>query len=47
VIRMFHQALEPRGLFLTERTQKMPQEAMDWFQPAAPDAPLFRKVDVN
>jgi chemotaxis protein methyltransferase CheR len=47
VIRMFHKALEPMGLLLMERTQKMPHKALDWFEPVAPDAPLFRKLEVN
>jgi chemotaxis protein methyltransferase CheR len=45
VIRMFHKALEPGGYFVTERTQKMPEEATCLFKQAAADAPLFQKID--
>jgi chemotaxis protein methyltransferase CheR len=46
VIRMFHQALEPKGLFITEHTQKMPLEAAGFFEQVGSDAQLFRKIDV-
>jgi chemotaxis protein methyltransferase CheR len=45
VIRMFHKALEPGGYFVTERTQKMPEEAACLFRQAVSDAPLFQRID--
>lgn len=45
VLRMFHRALAPGGLFATERTQEMPQELDSLFQRVIPDAPLFRKLE--
>lgn len=44
VIRMFHQALAPRGFLATEQTQKIPGEVERLFQPITGDAQLFRKV---
>jgi chemotaxis protein methyltransferase CheR len=44
VISMFHDCLEPGGLFVTERTQKMPSEAAHLFEPVQPDAPVYRKA---
>jgi chemotaxis protein methyltransferase CheR len=45
VLRMFHRALAPGGLFATEQTQEMPQELAALFQRVIPDKPLFRKVE--
>jgi chemotaxis protein methyltransferase CheR len=44
VIRMFHKALEPNGLFVTERTQKMPEEISMLFTQVDSNVPVFRKV---
>ncbi len=44
VIRMFHQALAPGGFFATEQTQKLPPEMAPYFEQAAGDAQIFRKV---
>jgi chemotaxis protein methyltransferase CheR len=45
VLRMFHRALGPGGLFATEQTQEMPPEVASLFQRVLPDVPLFRKVE--
>jgi chemotaxis protein methyltransferase CheR len=45
VLRMFHRALAPAGLFATEHTQEMPLELASLFQRAAPDGQVFRKVE--
>ena len=45
VLRMFHRALAPGGLFATEQTQDMPQELVSLFQRVIPDSPLFRKIE--
>jgi chemotaxis protein methyltransferase CheR len=45
VLRMFHRALVPGGLFATEQTQKMPAEVAPLFEQLVPDAQLFRKVE--
>jgi chemotaxis protein methyltransferase CheR len=45
VIRMFHRALEPDGLFVTERTQKMPSEAAGFFRQVSPEVPVYRKYE--
>ncbi len=44
VITMFHQALEDGGFFVTEQTQKIPQELEGLFEPVVSNAQLFRKV---
>ncbi|MBW1960219.1 MAG: chemotaxis protein CheR [Deltaproteobacteria bacterium] len=44
VIRMFHGALREAGFFVTEQTQKMPQELSHLFKPVVPNAQVFRKV---
>ncbi|MDR3592533.1 MAG: CheR family methyltransferase [Negativicutes bacterium] len=44
VIKMFHEALAPGGLFATEQTQMMPEEAVDLFEQIADSAQLFRKI---
>ncbi len=46
VLRMFHRALAPGGLFATEQTQEMPPEAAPLFQRLIPDGQLFRKGEV-
>lgn len=46
VIKMFHGALAPNGLFATEQTQKMPEEVAHLFEQVTPDAQLFRKIEV-
>jgi len=45
VLRMFHRALAPGGLFATELTQEMPPELAPLFQRAIPDGQVFRKVE--
>jgi len=45
VIRMFHRALAPGGLFATEQTQEMPPELGPLFQRVISDGQLFRKVE--
>ena len=45
VLRMFHRALGPGGLFATEQTQEMPPELSSLFQRVIPDGQLFRKVE--
>ena len=45
VVRMFHRALVPGGLFATEQTQKMPADVTPLFEQLVPDAQLFRKVE--
>ena len=45
VLRMFHRALAPGGLFASELTQEMPLELAPLFQRAIPDGPVFRKVE--
>ena len=44
VLRMFHRALTPGGLFATEQTQEMPRELDSLFQRVIPDGQLYRKV---
>jgi len=46
VLKMFHRALAPGGLFATEQTQEMPAELAPLFARVSPDAPLYRKVEV-
>jgi len=45
VLRMFHRALAPGGLFATEQTQDMPPELAPLFQRLIADGQLFRKVE--
>jgi chemotaxis protein methyltransferase CheR len=45
VLRMFHRALAPGGLFATEQTQDMPSEVAPLFERMISDGQLFRKVD--
>jgi chemotaxis protein methyltransferase CheR len=45
VLRMFHRALAPGGLFATEQTQEMPPEVSPLFQRVLPDVPLYRKLE--
>lgn len=46
VIRMFHQALEKDGIFVTEHTQKMPEELSGHFTQLVADGQVYRKVEV-
>jgi chemotaxis protein methyltransferase CheR len=46
VIRMFHGALEPGGLLVTEHTQKMPSELSGHFTQIVADGQVFRRVEV-
>ncbi len=43
VLKMFHRALAPGGLFASELTQEMPPELAPLFERAIPDAQVFRK----
>jgi chemotaxis protein methyltransferase CheR len=45
VLKMFHRALTPGGLFATERTQEMPADLVPLFQRVVPDSQIFRKVE--
>lgn len=45
VIRMFHKALEAGGIFVTEHTQKMPEEVSHLFEQLVSDGQVFRKVE--
>lgn len=47
VLRMFHEALSPGGLLVTEQTQKMPAELAGSFERLASDGQLYRKVDAD
>lgn len=47
VIHMFHDALEDGGFFVTEQTQKLPQEVEGLFEPVVSNAQLFRKVTIT
>jgi chemotaxis protein methyltransferase CheR len=46
VIKMFHSALASGGYFVTEQTQKMPEELSHMFKPIVPNAQIYQKVDV-
>jgi chemotaxis protein methyltransferase CheR len=45
VLKMFHRALAPGGLFASELTQEMPPELAPLFQRAIPDGQIFRKLE--
>ena len=47
VLRMFHRALAPGGLFATEQTQDMPPELAPLYQRLIADGQLFRKVEAG
>jgi chemotaxis protein methyltransferase CheR len=47
VLRMFHRALAPGGLFATEQTQEMPTEIAPLFERVISDGQLFRKVEAG
>jgi chemotaxis protein methyltransferase CheR len=44
VIRMFHKALEPGGIFITEHTQKLPEELSPLFEQLVSDRQVYRKI---
>ena len=44
VLKMFHRALAPGGLFASELTQEMPPELAPLIERAIPDVQVFRKV---
>jgi chemotaxis protein methyltransferase CheR len=46
VIRMFHGALEPKGMLVMEHTQKMPSELTGHFVQIVADGQVFRKIEV-
>ncbi|MBW1705098.1 MAG: chemotaxis protein CheR [Deltaproteobacteria bacterium] len=43
VIKMFHKSLIPGGFFVTEQTQKMPEETARLFKHMIPNVQLFQK----
>jgi chemotaxis protein methyltransferase CheR len=45
VLRMFHRALAPGGLFASEHTQDMPRELDSLFERVIPNVQLFRKLE--
>jgi chemotaxis protein methyltransferase CheR len=45
VLRMFHRALAPGGLFACEHTQEMPAELAPRFERVAADGQVFRKLE--
>jgi chemotaxis protein methyltransferase CheR len=45
VLRMFHRALAPGGLFASEHTQEMPRELDSLFERVLPNVQLFRKLE--
>ena len=47
VIRMFHKALEVGGIFVTEHTQKMPEELSSHFEQLVSDGQVFRKLEAS
>ena len=47
VIRMFYESLEPGGIFVTEHTQKMPEELAPLFEQLVSDGQVFRKVEAK
>ncbi len=44
VIKMFHASLAPGGYFMSEQTQKMPDEISHLFIKVADDAQLYKKI---
>ncbi len=44
VITMFHETLDEGGYFVTEQTQKMPEELKGLFEPVVSNAQIFRKI---
>ncbi len=47
VLKMFHRALAPGGLFASKLTQEMPPELALLFQRAIPDVQVYRKVEAG
>lgn len=45
VLQMFHQALQPGGMLVMERTQKLPETLASHFRQVAPYDQLFCKLD--
>lgn len=44
VIKMFHKSLAPGGYFMSEQTQKLPDELAHMFTKVADDAQLYKKI---
>ena len=44
VIKMFHRSLAPGGYFMSEQTQKLPEELSHLFTKVADDAQLYKKI---
>jgi chemotaxis protein methyltransferase CheR len=47
VIKMYHDVLVPGGFFVTEHTQKLPDEVAGLFEKVVSHGQLFRKVEVG
>ena len=47
VFKVFHDALEPQGLLVTEQTQKLPPEVGHLFSQVTPQCQLFCKTEVG
>lgn len=47
VLKVFHRALTPGGIFACENTQKMPQALAGKFEQVVPDAQVFRKISTG
>ncbi len=47
VMKMFHSALLPNGLFVTEQTQPMPDEINHLFEKITTDAQVYRKIQAD
>jgi chemotaxis protein methyltransferase CheR len=45
VIKMFHKSLAPGGFFITERTQKLPDEINNLFERVTSDEQLYKKIN--
>lgn len=45
VIKMFHDNLIDGGFFVSEQTQKMPEELGEYFEQVVPNAQIYRKVN--
>jgi chemotaxis protein methyltransferase CheR len=44
VIKMFHRVLDNGGFLTMEQTQQMPEECLNLFEKALPDANIYRKI---
>jgi chemotaxis protein methyltransferase CheR len=46
VLRMFHASMRKDGMLAMEHTQKMPEELLPLFQQIAPNAQVFKKLEI-